>query len=337
VRCIPRNQPHRPNHAQGPPFTHPTLPIAAHYIGTTTPRTSPAQYLEAIHALVQTYRQDLQTPILNDDDDHTRFADARNGDVIPLVMNTTGWTKGLGADLRQKTAETLDATDIFELESNPHDLAAGTALVHRLEAIAPSVLSQKYSAADMRTLSILSYFHAVFPAPLQAFTQVTAIAWDTSTPLCAQAPYAVDCRIALDRVALVGPGTEDVVRTDITCVLNGALVALVECDASMLDAAPVRDENDKGALPYIQSGSPPSPAESTCHGLALIRSLAPGDLQLHVLTPLPPHILARCRALVMGPLELPVWGMLDFAGQVPGRVQDGRAPFLRDSKGVENR
>jgi len=79
----------------GPPFTHPSLTYRAHYIGSTSPRASPSHYLHSIQSLLETYKLDLQFPASIGD---PTPGDERIYDVIPLVVNTMGWNKGLGAD-----------------------------------------------------------------------------------------------------------------------------------------------------------------------------------------------------------------------------------------------
>jgi polynucleotide 5'-hydroxyl-kinase GRC3/NOL9 len=48
-------------------------------------------------ALIQSYRLDIQTPNVDLADEH----ESRISDVIPLVVNTTGWSKGLKYDWGQ--------------------------------------------------------------------------------------------------------------------------------------------------------------------------------------------------------------------------------------------
>ncbi|KAJ3503551.1 hypothetical protein NLJ89_g8378 [Agrocybe chaxingu] len=91
----------------GPPFTHPTLPNHAHFIGSTTPRSTPSHYLDAISALIQTYRLDIQNPAIDIDDDDERISDA-----IPLVVNTMGWSKGLEYRTPSRLLQTLAALSI---------------------------------------------------------------------------------------------------------------------------------------------------------------------------------------------------------------------------------
>ncbi|KAL4063260.1 Pre-mRNA cleavage complex II protein Clp1-domain-containing protein [Scleroderma yunnanense] len=356
------------NYIFGPPFTHPTLPYRAHFVGSTTPRTSPSYYLSAVQSLLETYRLEVHIPAVTT----TLASDDRIEDTIPLVVNTMGWTKGLGLDINTRIEELLEPSHIFEIEGSEergwatpfptqHDAFSPFGItkdvVHlKLEAIPSEATNMHaYTAADHRNLNILSYFHAVFPflptdqsfaslsfltSPPVPLGQITAERWDVTLPLCARYPYEVACDKAFDGMYLVGAGYEDVVPSELIHVLNGAVVGLVTCDS---------ETNQTGAdtallpavreLPYIPGQAPPRPSSSNCFGLALIRGVSPSpssSLYLHVLTPLPPAILAHTRVLIKGDLELPIWGMLDFRegeeGGVAG-IEKGQVPYLQWGKG----
>ncbi|KAJ7180694.1 hypothetical protein C8R46DRAFT_590796 [Mycena filopes] len=333
----------------GPPFTHPTLPNFAHYIGTTTPRSSPTHYLASIQSLVETYQLDVQTPVDYDDED------SRISDAIPLVVNTMGWTKGLGADLMRQIEDIVQPTAIFEVEApvfeysssfepppSRSDVSQGAKL-HLLQPVVPSVLATNYSAADHRSIAILSYFHANFPRVVaKGLEQLTAASWNTTLPLCAHRPYEVDWSLALDKVTLSGAGAEDVVPSEVNRALNGALVGLVACepgsleiDIDMIGSSSNPDETTIPSIPYTQGSSAPSPSTSTCHGIALVRAMSPSSSHLHLVTPLPPHLLSKCRVLVKGEMELPIWGMLDFRSDLEGDVagtEKAKVPFLQWGK-----
>jgi polynucleotide 5'-hydroxyl-kinase GRC3/NOL9 len=273
-------------------------------------------------------------------------------DVIPLVVNTMGWNKGLGADLTRQIEDMVEPTDIFEVEAPPFERSwpEMTPLTHNdpfghsktrshvLEPIAASILVNNYSAADHRNLSILSYFHAVFPVSQpRDLQQIPAASWDTAVPLCARPPYEVDWTQALDKVFLIGAGMEDVIPGEIERVLNGAIVGLISCDSDAIDVEGGSNQSNK--VPYVQGASPVSPFISACRGLALIRSISPAHTHMHVLTPLPPYLLATCRVMVKGDLEVPVWGMLDFkpdggeqSGTIAG-VEKSKVPYLQWGKG----
>ncbi len=178
--------------------------------------------------------------------------------------------------------------------------------------------------------------------------QITARSWDTARPLCAIPPYEIDCAVALDKVVLTGSGTEDVVEDEISRVLNGAIVGLVTCEAGTIDLGAMTGNG----IPYTRQHLPPSPAASTCVGIALVRGVSPPrttetsavTTNLQMLTPLPHPLLAEARVLVKGEMEIPVWGMLDFRnfnggkevdpGDVAG-VERDKVPFLLWGKASE--
>ena len=266
-----------------------------------------------------------------------------------------GWTKGLGADLTLRIEDMVEPTVIFEIEPPvfeagwplPHfpaplaqeNFVAHDRKVHLLVPV-PAQLSTNYSPADHRTLSILSYFHAVFPPSNPSkLHQVCANSWNTALPLCAHPPYEVDWTVAFEKIVLAGAGMEDVIPSEIRRVLNGAIVGLVSCDPSAIDIdmSPVRTQPDP-LIPYVQGSSPPSPSTSVCHGLALIRAVSSTSTHMHIITPLSPHVFARSRVLVKGELELPVYGMLDYGvdgGDGKCRVAGielDRVPYLQWGK-----
>lgn len=335
----------------GPPFTHPSVPYQAHYIGATSPRSSPSHYLDAIQALLRAYELDVQHAGLTHD--HNNDQDGRIIDIVPLVVNTMGWTKGLGADLCRKIEDTLQPSMIFDIlnpavdesylsgRSSETDTSFNT---HVVDAIPPTLVTSRHSAADLRQLSILSYFHAIFPniSTPRNLPSAVATAWSTSLPLCAQLPYQLDTSTALDMIVLSGVGSEDVVPSEVYHVLNGAIVALVSCEPDTLDFDDTQKEAEDtiARLPYSQGAAPPSPSTSTCLGLALVRSVSTlsslEPAQLQIVTSVPPSLLASIppRVIVKGEMELPIWGFLDFRneGRVAG-VPKTQVPYLRWGKG----
>ncbi|KAG8218197.1 hypothetical protein J3R82DRAFT_3756 [Butyriboletus roseoflavus] len=348
------------NYTFGPPFTHPSLPYRAHYVGSISPRASPSHYLHSIQSLLETYRLDLQFPVLVDE---PLPGDERIYDAIPLVVNTMGWNKGLGADLNARIEEFVDPSHTFEIDGaeergwpapiqSQHIPQVSTVMPFmqtrvkqcvKVEAVQTETTNTYHTATDHRHLNILSYFHAVFPElPTSSlvgpvFKQITVTSWDTSLPLCARYPYEVDYAQAFDRVYLTGPGYEDVVPSELTRVLNGAIVGLVSDGPANTFS---RDIQSTSSLSYTPAEPPPDPTFSTCHGLALIRgiplSVNPRSPHMHVLTPLPTGLLTQTRVLVKGEMELPIWGMLDFReddeGKVAG-VEKGHVPYLQWGKG----
>jgi polynucleotide 5'-hydroxyl-kinase GRC3/NOL9 len=106
-----------------------------------------------------------------------------------------------------------------------------------LEPTLSSILSTCFTPADHRTISVLSYFHAIFPSiskrtnnNLNIDHQSCIQSWDALLLLCAIAPYKVDVGVTFDQNLLTGPGSEDTVFEEVGKVLNGALVGFVQPD-----------------------------------------------------------------------------------------------------------
>ncbi|KAJ3820453.1 hypothetical protein F5880DRAFT_1487999 [Lentinula raphanica] len=322
----------------GPPFTHPTIPARSHFLGAFSPKASPGLYIESVKDLVQFWARELGWGT---------GQHQRQGNAVPLVVNTMGWTKGLGADLMSTIQDILldGLSQVIPLPSYPF---SGNAIIsasyapqnqfpvqiHPIEpvpipdsssSVIPSYLSS-YTAADHRAISIMSYFHAIFPSsPSPDYprfhdspfpSSVTASTWDTSLPLLARSPYQVDVERAIDRVFLRGVGEAgEVVQEEIERVLGGAVISLISCESGTLDDLTLsHSKRQVTKIPYIPSASPasyPSPSNSTAIGLALIRSVVPGGMHLHVLTPLPLNVIETARVIIKGEMELPIWGFVD--------------------------
>lgn len=331
----------------GPPFSHPSIPYAAHYVGATSPKTTPSHYVDSVQALVQLYELDVQNPALEPGSE-----DGRISSSIPLVVNTMGWTKGLGADLSRKLEDVVQPSHIFSFDASANDdwdqpiqflnfsLLDGRH-VHSLESVRSSSISNRYTAADQRNISMLSYFHAVFSnhTSTSPLTSPIATSWNSALPLCAQHPYEVDARTAFDQLFLVGVGAEDVVAAEVPRALTCSVVGLVSCEPGTLDNHAPVDAEDGSGLPFYEQGAPPpSPYASKCLGLAVVRAISPAPSpRIQLLTPIPPKLLGSARVMVMGELPLPVWGMLDFRTLDDGEdivgYERGKVPYLRWGKG----
>ncbi|KAM5540611.1 hypothetical protein V8D89_005642 [Ganoderma adspersum] len=332
----------------GPPFSHPSIPYAAHYVGTTSPKTAPSHYVDSVQTLVQLYELDIQNPALEE----SGSEDGRISSFIPLVVNTMGWTKGLGADLSRKLEDVVQPSHIFSFDASANDdwdppipFSSSSQLdgqhVHSLESVRSSSISNRYTATDQRNLSMLSYFHANFSnhTSTSPLTSPIATSWNSALPLCAQHPYEVDAQTAFDQLFLVGAGTEDVVAAEVPRALTCSVVGLVSCEPGTLDNHALVDAEDAPTFPFYEQGAPPpSPYASKCLGLAVVRAISPmPSPRIQLLTPIPPTLLGSARVLVMGELPLPVWGMLDFrtlddGGDIVG-YERGKVPYLRWGKG----
>ncbi|KAJ2656355.1 Polynucleotide 5'-hydroxyl-kinase grc3 [Coemansia sp. RSA 1200] len=103
----------------GPPFTHTSQiePLHAIYMGTTSPKGDPDRYIAAIRRLsgvVQEYTGVLRSDSAHHDASGGSAVDL-DSQVIPVVVNTHGWLKGLGLDLHYSLCEIVQPTTYIQL------------------------------------------------------------------------------------------------------------------------------------------------------------------------------------------------------------------------------
>lgn len=285
----------------GPAFSHPRTPSRAHYIGSTTPAIDPQQYTAAIHDLYQYYEQHVMRPEEEMEDD------GRRSDLVPLIVNTYGWSKGLGSDLLQQISYIVRPSIVLQLGdvpvSYPDSEDGNGPRLHQLEPISDALSTSKITAADARVLMLLSYMYS---DPLTK-------TWTFDKPLVSQTPLALDWTSpALQSVHIL---PEEVAYEHALYALNGSLVAVLVATAEAQSRLP--------GFPYDPNAPIPSPAETTCLGFALIRSVDPSTNSLHILTPIPIHQLKKPVILVKAEIELPVVAMLDQQQISSGREADG--------------
>lgn len=90
----------------GPGWCQPRVPVRAHFIGDVSPRDDPESYVAAVHDLIEYFRAEIQPGQNGTSSEWQR---------VPLVINTQGWIKGLGADLASRLEPMLRPTHIFDV------------------------------------------------------------------------------------------------------------------------------------------------------------------------------------------------------------------------------
>lgn len=253
------------------------------------------------------------------------------------MINHFGWNKGAGAETIQFIESQVDLTHIYTFAGQT-DTTRQTGEDSRLHSITlnylePIKLSKPdHGQVDRRSIMIMSYLHHRKGAARQ-------IRWHMDLPLCSHPPWEVTWANAMDRIVLIGSGSEDVVDSEVLRVLNGAIVALVTMDS--IASGRQQGNEPMKIIPYEQGASPPPPNLSNCVGIALVRGVRASTGSLHVLTPVQPALLAQSRILVMGEIKLPIWGMLDFRtdarsiDEIAG-VKLEAVPFLTWAGGTDN-
>lgn len=316
----------------GPPFTHPLQPFKAHFTGSTTMQSSPHHYQACIAALLETYRLDVKYNYeVVDHGPESLLGTGTSG--IPLVINNFGWNKGLGAEVTKSIESQLDLTHVYTFESPGMGGTWSTNDESKVEStsffsLEPNKQSKPdHGQSERRSLMTMSYFH-----------HQSRNKWNTDLPLCSRPPWEVTWADAIDRIFLIGSGSEDVATSEVLRALNGGIVALLTVDPAA--SRGLQRMEAKAIVPYTQGADPPDPSCSNCIGIALVRGVRASLGTLHILTPVAPELLAHVRVLVMGEVKLPIWGMLDFRAeakdinQIAG-VKMTAVPFLHWSEGSD--
>lgn len=333
--------------------------------------------MSAISALLATYALEVEYPLIDEPvpsnprrrhrhqaaQPHAKSSEG-GGKVrerVPLVINTQGWVKGLGADLLSKLKAESRPTHVCSFVS-PYDNGEDTGgysdggsygqqqsyeaneeglpyQLYSLPAAPSNPLESKWTASDYRTLSFVSYFHsnlATSPSATLSPCSTFPSTWDFSAPLIAKTPYSLDWTRQAGQVTSVHLlDGDDISYEHVLHALNGTFVALVETVAtpetlSSTDSSP-------RSFPYDPTSTIPAFSTSRTLGLGLVRSILPSTTSLHLLSPIPPP--SSSISLVKGSLEVPLALMLDHTASESEREQGLRGvewkevPFLSIEEG----
>ncbi|ORX46801.1 hypothetical protein DM01DRAFT_1148420 [Hesseltinella vesiculosa] len=323
----------------GPPFTHPHhVARRAHFVGSTSSGRDPDHYMTCVQQLVEVWRQesDEWLAVAANENDST------SQQLLPLVVNTPGWTKGLGYDLLLGMMEHVAPSHVFAFSAPsldhkfhegrqlPPDFAdhvrrmgipqllylqtanlanhdtsqlAGRA-AHRVPA--PTTWMDRYQASDLRQLMTMSWIYmdpTAFGVPATAW-------WRPCSTLVERVPWKIDWT-HLQGIWIL---FDDVPLSQLLYALNGSLVALI----GQVTSDATSNDDDRTALtkklPAYHSSMksvPPDPYQTECLGLGLIRSIDREKRQLYLVTSLPLDRLRRVTRIVKGDLELALPMMLD--------------------------
>ncbi|KAJ3040623.1 Polynucleotide 5'-hydroxyl-kinase nol9 [Rhizophlyctis rosea] len=297
----------------GPPFTHTLTPHKSFYLGATSPKNDPDFYIACLLELVDTWRREL--------------AVRADGVARPLVINTHGWIKGMGFDLLLHFLKLVPPQTVvqmrwsqpgpgYQAKNLPPEFAdmvrnalrgdnegvngsgrgesVDTVQVVEVEGFEGSGRS-KYSAPDIRSLSLISYFHQRNGDPTAPITDPSTCNtwWDFHSPLSARIPFKVSWNEI--RVKFLN-GEVPVSQT--LHALNATIVAIVRdyatyemppipgLDSTPTDevaTAPLESTDPALSLRTIPSSIPFHPAMHNAVGLAIVRGIDVEDQVYHVI------------------------------------------------------
>ncbi|KAI8902350.1 Pre-mRNA cleavage complex II protein Clp1-domain-containing protein [Globomyces pollinis-pini] len=256
----------------GPPFTHFKIPYHGIYIGTVTPKADPDSYITALFQLVDMYRNNLSH--------------------MPLIVNTSGWTKGVGFDLLIHFLTYVNPTAILSMQhfdGYPIDLSSSETLLsvtHTLQIPQSDTMSSKLHAADHRSLTTSSYFM------LESISINPT--WDFKVTFSEQQPYRVDfSSIKIKFLNDSLPFSESLIA------LNGMIVGLV-IDSTTYHSNQTQKSPHWGFIPSH------TPLQQNCVGQGLIRSIDLQEKYFYICTPVPLQTLCKVNLLVRGTIEVPI-------------------------------
>ncbi|ANB12430.1 Grc3p [Sugiyamaella lignohabitans] len=300
---------HSPEFNFSPSFSHSNFrnSIRAHTIGSTSPKDHPNVYLSYCRDLYRTYEK---TQVKSQS---------------PLIINTPGWTRGLGVDLLADITSIVQPNIIISLGPDDSQTEIRAVLSRRtdipvtsLESVlsynsnaylsAPSSAA-KYSASELRVLQTLTYFHS-------ASSPIHSLKFN-STHLTETVPYSVPYGeesssnpLAIQGIAITA--SEGINPEDVSLCVNGAVVAVISVDHET-SPIPIQRTPDE-SLPYIDPNDLQSvliPDTCKCLGYAVVQSIDVADNTIRLLTPIPPSVISQNDrqklVLLRGRLQLPLW------------------------------
>ncbi|CAH7690487.1 hypothetical protein PPACK8108_LOCUS25847 [Phakopsora pachyrhizi] len=224
------------------------------YLGHTSPKDCPSRYLEASNKLLNIFYNLNHSRSSNQHQQNQSFRGRRfrkktvketvvqdslpkissKSDVIPLVINTIGWTKGLGEDLLTHICQSIEPTHIFNLggmveedchlQSTGPPIGQGKECFINIESVdSNNPLSQRLTSSDSRMINLISYFNA---SPLLEnrgrLMSKYINRWKFEEPIWRQRPYEV----AVEPIEL--PDHQDFDKIHLGYVLNGTIIGFVE-------------------------------------------------------------------------------------------------------------
>jgi polynucleotide 5'-hydroxyl-kinase GRC3/NOL9 len=262
--------------------------IRCQHIGNISPRDNPRHYIDCIADLLS--------------------HDEGNG---PTIINTPGWTKGTGFELLTSLIEIAkpefvvvmapEGNDTLARSLHPFTSPCGSnILVIGAANIIPPVVP--FTASELRTLGIMSYFH---------LTGVET--WDFGTHLTEWKPWMVKysgsrSERGVQAIAIQG---EELYLEDILLAINATMAAIVIVKKTEDVEVVLTTEG----LPVLMGRDSKymDPKIARCVGYAIIRAVDVKKGTLMLLSPWDPSTLEEDEDVILerGRLNLPVWGMWD--------------------------
>ncbi|ORX49701.1 hypothetical protein BCR36DRAFT_353398 [Piromyces finnis] len=294
----------------GPSFTHIQQPYRSFYIGASTPKQNPEYYLNCINELYKTYMMEVAH---------------KSNTFTPLIINTHGWTRGIGFDLLIQILRNIKPMYIYQFAFPENSSNAGKNLPDLSEIVngdnnSPYLcrsiviytideinIRQKYNPIENRTLNLLSYFSRD-NNELNEIHSISSIRrgwWNFREAFSEKIPYQVFWRDVNIQILYA-----DVPNSQILYALNGSIVGLIS-DTTQYSRIGVNNNqnqpvSEKALEPYLQLKIISSeqymidPSRQQCVGIGIIRSIDPSSGKFYIITPVSQDALSRVNLIIRG-------------------------------------
>ncbi|KAI9841375.1 MAG: Polynucleotide 5'-hydroxyl-kinase grc3 [Thelocarpon superellum] len=271
----------------GPPFSHPFSPdadpqegfylISSHATATLTPGADPIQFEACVKSLMLSYLTTL-------------------GEEVPLVINYPGWLSAQGVELLLRLTKVIcPSTVIYLGELSPTkavDALRGLSDQITLHVL-PSHTGRRHlrTPAQLRAMQTCSYFHLIQ-------SRAGLLQWD-ATPLTRVPSWVIGYDAGPRAISLSVSGGIRLSLPNVLRVISGSVVAVVVVY--------------KPDIFTSENVTAPDPAQSSCLGQALVRSIDSFTKTMQLVTPIPRALLDGMfdqgyhLVLVCGRGDIPHW------------------------------
>lgn len=258
-------------------------PVRCFFFGDISSKRDPKTYLNNIFSLYDYFRTQFHISNRSDTGNPGK-------PMLPLVVNTPGWVKGIGYDLLVNMLRYISPTHVVQIRTTAQNknlpLGAfwldeeqereGLDLIEinsaRQDSYNRSVLVLK-DAKLMRDLRIYAYFRQCIPSEMDICTFK-----ELGLALASHPPYEVPfSSVRISHLHWQVPSSE-VFRS-----LNATIVGLAVSAQSL---------NSEACTPW-------------CVGLGIVRGVDVSKDLLYILTPVPQRVLVKVDLLLQGYLEIP--------------------------------
>jgi len=302
----------------GPNFTHLQESLHCYFVGDVDITVDPNRYIQSCTRLINDCR--MQPKLMN----------------TPMIINTMGFTTGIGLDVMLDVIRLSQPTHIIQLKSASSrrnfpamlehsyvmqhppsiwmtDVTTNTLPEYSFEAISSAAENKEeqrsveqwgFRASELRNIGLVSYFSRLS----------TGAEWTLTD--------AVPYKMSWKNLA-VCVSTESVEPALTMAALNGSLVALCVLDAET--GASVARYQAAGYPTILSRAMPVMP----CLGYAVVRAVDYTNHLIYVICPEAIDRISRVNCLVLGSIHLPNTMLLDTPCALRKQHASGHGPKSR--------